>query len=94
MIYGWNVAAVYSGQGRLTATANFALLALWLASVTLTAIGRHRLVLDAVTAALFAVAALSSTLLFASGPARLGGLALAILWLTALHLRIARGDER
>lgn len=86
-IFDGSVAAVYASQGTVVATANFALLFLWGASVIAAFAGWPAKWLHIVTALLFAIAMLSASLLFGRDFSPVGGAVLAVLWLGALYLR-------
>ncbi|NKB49156.1 MAG: hypothetical protein GKS02_07305 [Alphaproteobacteria bacterium] len=87
VIFEWSLGAVFQSQTALVAGANFALLALWLVSAVIAAVKRGPLWLHLATTALFAAAALISTLSLWDTPAFYGGLLIAALWLAALYYR-------
>ncbi|MCA8927394.1 MAG: hypothetical protein KDC18_04940 [Alphaproteobacteria bacterium] len=87
VIYGGDLDAVYAGQGTLVASANFALLALWAASVIAAFAGAPAAWLHGVTALLFGVSILAASILFGRDVSPIGGIVLVLIWLGALYLR-------
>jgi hypothetical protein len=87
LVYGGNLDAVYAGQGDIVATANFALLVLWAASVVWAYASWPGLWLHALTALLFIVSTLMASLAFGRDISPYGGAMILVVWLAALYLR-------
>lgn len=87
LVYGGDPQAVYAGQGALVASANFALLCLWAASVIAAFARAPARWLHGLTALLFAVSILAASLLFGRDVSPFGGAALAIVWFGAWYWR-------
>lgn len=90
VIYGASVVALYWGQGWLVATANLALLVLWIASALAAVFGHFWMPLHVAATVLFVITTFASTVIFAVGWARYGGIAIALVWLAAGYWRYLR----
>jgi len=87
VVYDWNVASVYAGQGAVVASANFALVVLWALSVAGAFMGWPLPWLHAVTALLFGVSILAASILFGRDISPMGGGILLAVWIGAFYLR-------
>jgi hypothetical protein len=87
VVYGGDLDAVYAGQGSLVATANFALLFLWAASVIWAYAGWPGTWLHSLTALVFVASTLIASLVFGRDISPYGGAIILVVWLAALYLR-------
>jgi len=92
VVYGGDLDAVYAGQGSVVASANFALLFLWAASVIGALAGWPAKWLHVVTALLFGISILAASILFGRDLSPVGGVVLAAVWLGAIYLRQSEGE--
>lgn len=90
-VFDWRIDVVFERQGALVAAANLALAVLWALSVAAAYMGLPASWLHIATMALFVVATVASTIVFARGTGSLvGGGLLVIAWVAALALRPAK----
>tara|TARA_R110002096_G_scaffold62710_3_gene154707 strand:- start:627 stop:1199 length:573 start_codon:yes stop_codon:yes gene_type:complete len=87
VIFAGDVEAVYTGQGTVVASANFALFFLWAASVIAAFARWPAAWLHGLTALLFAVSTLVASILFGRDISPVGGAIILVVWLAAIYLR-------
>jgi hypothetical protein len=87
LVYGGDLDAVYAGQGSFVATANFALLVLWPASVIWAYAGWPGFWLHAVTALVFVASTLVASIVFVRDISPYGGALILVVWIAAIYLR-------